>query len=160
MAHRMSRERGAVAIQIALFLPILIVIVVGAFEVWRVLHMQQVLNDAAYQGVRLLSMQPDHEDIPIQVEHLVRRYVSRAPYVDPALRADPGNQDLLYVGIAYFPPRCGEAVSVRLQLAWTVGQGWARRPSGESWLPFLGRRAVLRARAEGVVLCERDEDAQ
>lgn len=158
MADSMKDERGAVAIQVALFLPILIIIVIGGFEVWKVLHMQQVLNDAAYQGVRLLSMQPDHEDIPIQVEHLVRRYVSRAPFVDPALRANPRNEDLLVVGISYFPPRCGQAVRVRLELAWTVGQGWASGPSGESWLPFLGRRAVLRARAEGVVLCERAED--
>mgnify|MGYP005841702921 CR=1 FL=1 len=81
-----SRERGAISIQVALFLPILVIILIGGIEVWKVLYLQEVLNDAAYQGVRLFAMQPDHispdgSPIPLQVEALVKRYVASNPFI-------------------------------------------------------------------------------
>ncbi len=32
-----------------LLLPILIIIIIGAYEVWKILYVRQTLNDAAYQ---------------------------------------------------------------------------------------------------------------
>lgn len=159
MVAAMRGKRGAVAVQVAIMLPILVIIVIGAFELWKVLFMQQVLNDAAYQGVRLLCMQPDHGDISIEVEQMVRRYVSQAPFADAALKADPRNEDLLHVGVYFFPPRCGAPVAVSVDMEWRVGQPtWSRGGGPGTWLPFLGRAGTLTGRAEGVVLCERRDD--
>ena len=84
MARLVKSRRGAVTVQVALFLPILIVILVGAFEFWKVQYLQQVLNDAAYQGVRLLVSQanaPEVEGMPVrdmraETEMMIRRYVA------------------------------------------------------------------------------------
>ena len=158
MVGSVRDERGAVAVQFAILLPVLLITVIGAFEVWKILHMQQVLNDAAYQGVRLLCMQPDHRDaegdrdMPQRVEKLVRRYVSTANFVDPALRDNPENGSLLQVGITDTSLECGAPVSVRVRLHWTVGQDWAGTPSA-SWFPFERQRRWLIGEATGSVLC-------
>lgn len=159
MVGSMKKERGAVAIQVALIIPILVIIVIGAFEVWKVLYMQQVLNDAAYQGVRLLCMQPNELDIPLKTEKLVRRYVATAPFADPELRANPDGS-LLRVTVSYYPPQCGRQVKVTVALKWTVGREWlgaAGEPSSE-WFPFLSRQAWLTGDASGPILCEREQD--
>ena len=56
MAAFLKDRRGAVAIQVVLLLPILIIIIIGAYEVWKILYVRQTLNDAAYQAVRLLVL--------------------------------------------------------------------------------------------------------
>jgi Flp pilus assembly protein TadG len=159
MVADVNKKRGAVAIQVAIMLPILVIIMIGAFELWKVLYMQQVLNDAAYQGVRLLCLQPAHGDTTIEAEQLVRRYVSQAPFADPALRADPYDEGLLYVSVDAFPARCGSGVSVSVDMHWRVGQPtWSRGGGAGTWLPFLGRAGTMTGHAEGVVLCERRDD--
>lgn len=159
MVADVSKKRGAVAVQVAIMLPILVIIMIGAFELWKVLYMQQVLNDAAYQGVRLLCMQPAHGDTTIEVEQLVRRYVSQAPFADPALHTNPCDEDLLYVSVDAFPGRCGSGVSVSVDMQWRVGQpNWTRGGGSGTWLPFLGLAGTMTGSAEGVVLCERRDD--
>ena len=170
MVVPLRRERGAVAIQAALVLPILVVLMIGAFEIWKVLYMQQVLNDAAYQGVRLVCLQGYHQrqfnpsqlegDIPDEAEVLVRRYVARAPFVDPAVR-DNLYDDSLDVRIGYADdfagPVCGAGVWVDVYLDWWVGRGWSGGDSA-SWMPFLDQLGTLHGRANGLVVCERMED--
>ena len=115
------------------------------------------MNDAAYQGVRLLAMQPHckYENIPDQVDRLVRRYVARNPFVDPSLRDNPDDETLLIVDVKHdYPPECGSEVSVKVQLKWIVG----REMGLHRWVPFLGREGLLEAYAEGWVICERQED--
>ena len=160
MARLLRDERGAVAVQTALFLPILIIIVIGSFELWKVAYVQQVLNDAAYQGVRLMVMQANSQeiDVPWRTERLIRRYVSTCPFVDPALKANPENEELLDVSIQYYPPRCGETVSIEVIVPWVVGREWRARPNSSDWLSFLGARGRLIGRAEGAMLCIRQED--
>ena len=161
-------ERGAIAIQVALFLPILVIIMVGAFEIWRVLYMQQVLNDAAYQGARLLSLQAYHQrkfdasgppDIPDEVEYLVRRYVSRAPFVDREVM-DNFYDDRLRVELNYshaVGPMCGHSAEVDVYLDWWVGMG-AGGPNSRIWMPFLDELGTLHGHAGGQVICERLSD--
>jgi len=159
-------KRGAVAIQIALMLPILIIILLGAYELWKVIYLQQVINDAAYLGVRYVSTQPlgvaRQEDptsptVPDLAKKMVRRYVSQAPFVDPALKFNPDNGQLLQVWVTYHPARCGNPVVVGVGLQHTVGREWGLGSANE-WLPFLGGRYTMMAEANGSVLCERDQD--
>jgi Flp pilus assembly pilin Flp len=164
MARFVKDRRGAVAVQVALLLPILIIILMVAFEVWKVLSLQQVLNDAAYQGVRLMVMQanaageePRQTNIPWQTERLIRRYVSRAAFVSPGLRSNPEDTGLLQVQMDYWPARCGNEITIEVQLYYVVGSQW-RRPPSDGWLPFIGRAGRLTGRASGTVLCEREID--
>ncbi len=154
-------ERGAIAVQVALILPIFIIILIGAFEVWKVLYVQQVLNDAAYQGVRLMVMQANsgEMDVPLATDKLIRRYVSQSPFIDPALRANPDDLNLLNVTLDYVPPKCDNPVVVEVRMQWIVGREWRLNPNPTSgWFPFLGRPGTLTGRARGVVLCERVKD--
>ncbi|MBC7236406.1 MAG: pilus assembly protein [Chloroflexi bacterium] len=162
----MKSERGAVAIQIALMLPVLIIILLGGYELLKVLYLQQVLNDAAYQGARLVSMQPlanvevDGQELEVVelAEKMIRRYVSRAAFVSPELRADPDDRRHLQVYILTSGGYCGERVEVIVAMPWIVGREWGLGVAGE-WLPFLGRGGSLMGKAVGWVLCETQSDA-
>jgi len=159
MVAIVSKKRGAIAIQVAILLPILIIIMIGAFELWKVLYMQQVLNDAAYQGVRLLCFQPDHGDVRIEAEQMVRRYVSQAPFAAPALKVNPDSEVLLDVSINVPSGRCGSGVAVTVDMPWRVGQPTFSSGGGEGTMfPFLGMTGELSGHAEGVILCERRDD--
>jgi hypothetical protein len=160
-------KQGAVAIQVALFIPILVILLLGAYELWKVLYVQQVLNDAAYQGVRMVAMQPmgvarqgdrSSPRVPEMAERMIRRYVAQTPFIDPTLQQNPDDEQLLQVAIMYQPPQCGNPVDVYVQLAWTVGREWGTDTASE-WLPFLGWTWTLTGEAHGWILCERQEDA-
>jgi Flp pilus assembly protein TadG len=146
-------QRGTVLVQILMLLPVLLIIAVGGFEVWKIVYVRQTLTEAAYQGVRLLAFQPVHDNILFQTEALIRRTVAGNHYVG-ANAYDPG---LLAVELDV-DPRCGHEVRVKLRLQWTVGQGLGR--PGGSWFPFLGRTGRLKAEAYGWVICERESDGQ
>jgi len=155
-------ERGAAALQVILFLPILILLVLGFYEVWKVIHVQQVLNDAAYQGARVLAMGPNNphplsqpEALYVEqiAENLVRCYVSRSPFVDRRVREDP-ESDLLRVTVETSDKHCGSGVQVQVSLRWTVGEGLG----GHQWAFFMNMVGDLTAEAAGVVLCERPGD--
>jgi hypothetical protein len=98
-------------------------------------------------------------DVPKATEHMIRRYVSQSPFIDPALKSDPDSEELLNVVIEYFPPKCDELVTIEVQLPWIVGREWRTRPTS-GWFPFFQRQGVLTGYAEGVVLCERTEDVE
>jgi Flp pilus assembly protein TadG len=149
MVGLVDGKRGAVTVQFALFLPILVIILIGAFEIWKILYVKDTLNDAAYQGVRLLCMQPNREAIEVQTEALLRRSVA----VNSLVGNRAYDPQILEVDLDY-RGYCGEEIYVTLKLNWTVGasEGWGR-PSG-GWLTFLGRSGRLTSQATGWVLCE------
>ena len=158
MVAFLKDKRGAAALQAILFLPVLVLLVIGLYEVWKVLYVQQVLNDAAYQGTRLLAMGPNSPDTrPLYVEKvaesLVRCYVARSPFIDKRVREDP-ESDLLQVFVETSDKHCGSPVGVQVSLKWTVGEGLG----SHRWASFLNLTGYLRADAQGAVLCERPGD--
>lgn len=52
-----SRERGATAVEFALVLPILLLLVLGIIEFGRAFHVQTTLSNAARDGVRVMALQ-------------------------------------------------------------------------------------------------------
>ena len=52
-----ARDRGASAVEFALVLPILLVLVLGIFEFGRAYHLQTTLSNAARDGVRVMALQ-------------------------------------------------------------------------------------------------------
>lgn len=158
-------KRGTVAIQVALILPILIIIVLGAFEVWKILYVKQTLNDAVYQGVRLLAMRPKYPGIKQEAEALVRRSASLNPFIgEEAWASIPPWLEVLvsdgggrcFSGDPNEPLKPG-SVHITVIYRWTLGKGltgWAFPE--DSFLGFMRLPDLkLSVSAGGPVLCER-----
>ncbi|MBB1017230.1 pilus assembly protein [Dietzia sp. DQ11-71] len=52
-----SRDRGAAAVEFALVLPILLLLVIGILEFGRAYHVQTTLSNAARDGARVMALQ-------------------------------------------------------------------------------------------------------
>ncbi|WP_309072206.1 pilus assembly protein [Arthrobacter sp.] len=52
----MQRERGAVAVEMALLLPVLILLLLGIMEFGRAFNAQVTLTNAAREGVRVMAI--------------------------------------------------------------------------------------------------------
>ncbi|TFV66048.1 UNVERIFIED_ORG: pilus assembly protein [Bacillus sp. AZ43] len=59
MKDRIREERGATAVEFALIVPLLIVLVIGIAEFGRAFQVQGTLSAAAREGVRLMALQND-----------------------------------------------------------------------------------------------------
>jgi Flp pilus assembly protein TadG len=57
MTQPSRRERGATAVEFALVVPVLLVLVLGIMEFGRVYYFQTVLSGAAREGVRVMALQ-------------------------------------------------------------------------------------------------------
>ena len=57
--ERLRTERGATAVEFALIVPLLIVLVIGIAEFGRAFQVQGTLSAAAREGVRLMALQND-----------------------------------------------------------------------------------------------------
>ena len=56
---RGHHEGGAAAVEFALVLPILLLLLMGIFEFGRAYHIQTALSGAAREGVRVMALQDD-----------------------------------------------------------------------------------------------------
>jgi hypothetical protein len=153
MVDVVKRERGAVTIQVALFLPILFIVLLGTFELWKVLYVRQTLSDAAAQGMRLISLQSNVYGIQDEAEALMRRAVAQNGLVGPRA-LDP---EQLEVRI-YTTRHCDDQVQIALGLQWTVGSEFGRPDNG--WLPFIGHTGTLQFISVGVVTCDGSRNAR
>jgi Flp pilus assembly protein TadG len=59
MRRRLRGERGAAAVEFALIVPLLIVLVLGIAEFGHAFQVQGTLSAAAREGVRLMALQND-----------------------------------------------------------------------------------------------------
>ena len=53
--HRPTRRRGAAAVEFALVLPVLVILMVGLWEAGRIIQVQQILSNAAREGARVAA---------------------------------------------------------------------------------------------------------
>ncbi len=66
-AHRgRSADRGAAAVEFALLLPLLLLIVLGIIDFGRMLNAQQTLTQAAREGARLVAL--DQPNVPSRTQ--------------------------------------------------------------------------------------------
>lgn len=56
---RSHRERGAAAVEFALVLPVLLLLLMGIVEFGRAYHLQTNLSGAAREGVRAMALEDD-----------------------------------------------------------------------------------------------------
>lgn len=79
--HRIRDDRGATALEFALVLPVLLVLLFGTMEVGRLLQVQATLSAAAREGARVMAVQDDAGAARDAV-------LGSATSLSPVLRAD------------------------------------------------------------------------
>ncbi|MRX43315.1 pilus assembly protein [Agromyces sp. Q22] len=84
----LRKERGAAAVEFALVLPILLLLILGIFEFGRLFNIQIQLSNAAREAARVMAIRDN-------VGEAQSAAVATAPALNPAI--DPG-QVLLSVG--------------------------------------------------------------
>ena len=108
MRDRMRSERGATAVEFAMIMPLLIVLVIGIAEFGRAFQVQGTLSAAAREGVRLMALQNDPA-------------AARAAVRNAAASLDPGVTD---AQIAITPASCpvlnSGSTSVRLTIRYPM----------------------------------------
>ena len=108
MRDRMRNERGATAVEFAMIMPLLIVLVIGIAEFGRAFQVQGTLSAAAREGVRLMALQNDPA-------------TARAAVRNAAASLDPGVTD---AQIAITPASCpvlnSGSTSVRLTIRYPM----------------------------------------
>jgi Flp pilus assembly protein TadG len=108
MRNRLNDERGASAVEFAMILPLLILLVLGIAEFGRAFQVQGTLSAAAREGVRLMALQNDPA-------------AARAAVRNAATSLDPGVTD---AQIAISPATCpalnAGTTSVRLTVRYPM----------------------------------------
>jgi Flp pilus assembly protein TadG len=80
MVPNLSRERGAAAVEFALILPVLLLMVLGMLEFSRAYNAQISLSGAAREGAREMAIHGDADDA-------IAAAIAAAPSVNPAVTA-------------------------------------------------------------------------
>ena len=63
---KQQRERGAVAVEMAIVLPLLLMLLIGTIEFGRVFNIQISLSQAAREGARYGAIHHDDSDLDVQ----------------------------------------------------------------------------------------------
>lgn len=89
-----SRERGSALIESAITMPILLLLMVGIFEVGRAYETWQVLSNAAREGARI-SVTPNSDEVTTTA--LVRQYMADGQLTESAAADVDVNKDATIV---------------------------------------------------------------
>ncbi|KAE8763444.1 TadE family protein [Georgenia thermotolerans] len=84
---RKQRDRGAAAVEFALILPLLLLLVVGIAEFGRAYHLQTTLSGAAREGVRVMAL---HNSVT-STRETVRGYAPDLHLTDDQIRVTPSS---------------------------------------------------------------------
>src|SRR5687768_13841793 len=76
-----TSERGAVAVELALLLPVLLLILIGTVEFGRAYNAQITLTQAAREGARIMAITDDQSEARAAT-------INAAVTLDPALTMD------------------------------------------------------------------------
>jgi Flp pilus assembly protein TadG len=109
--NRASRERGAVAVEFALVLPIFLLLVLGIFEFGRAFNIQVSLSEAAREAARYAAIH--QSDSTYTVGAAQAAGVAAAPSVD----LDPGDITVSSSGTS----PCNVVVTISYNTPWMTG---------------------------------------
>jgi Flp pilus assembly protein TadG len=107
MRQRRHDQRGASAVEFALIVPLLIVLVLGIAEFGRAFQVQGSLSAAAREGVRVMALQNDPA-------------AARAAVRDAATSLDPEITDAQITITPASCPNTGGSTSVRLTISYSM----------------------------------------
>jgi Flp pilus assembly protein TadG len=102
---RVRGDRGAAAVELALILPVLLLIIFGIIDMGRMLNAQITTNQAAREGARVAMLAGDDPAIDVHVEDRVD-WATNAPDLAEATDilacpADPDRDDDAQVVVTY-----------------------------------------------------------
>ncbi|MHA7272253.1 TadE/TadG family type IV pilus assembly protein [Arthrobacter sp. TMT4-20] len=98
-----NKERGAVAVEFALILPILLLLILGTIEFGRVLNAQLQVTSAAREAVRVMAIEKK-EDVAVSTA------ISSAPGLNPPLSPLQVKVD----------PTCTDSTETRVTITYSV----------------------------------------
>jgi len=88
-------ERGDAIIQFVLVLPIFIILVFGSYEIWKLVHIKQTLEDATIEAARYLSVEGHYLDsFPADWESRARFIIAQELANEPILQDELGSVKL------------------------------------------------------------------
>lgn len=142
MKERAQQDEAASAVEFALVLPLVILLVVGVFEFGLSWYRTQNLAAAAREGARLASVNASQGDI-----------IDRARDAQNAF--DPTDIQVSFLDVASKPvtvdPPCsgrfGQEIKVELVVPASAGYGIS--------IPFYGGGGAMTFRSAGVFRCEK-----
>ena len=113
MRGRLRNERGATAVEFALIVPLLLVLVIGIVEFGHAFQVQGTLSAAAREGVRAMALRND----PVDARNVVRNAASS---LNPTITDD--QIDIVIVGgTAETCPTTGAGdTAVRLTITYSM----------------------------------------
>jgi Flp pilus assembly protein TadG len=100
----LSRERGATAVEFALVLPVLLLMVLGMLEFSRAYNAQISLSGAAREGAREMAIHGDADDA-------IAAAIAASPTVNPAVTA---------AQITIAPATCSPGQQVEFEINYTL----------------------------------------
>jgi hypothetical protein len=132
-------ERGSVAVQTLLLVPVLALVVFGGYAIFGAMEAKQALHHGTYQAVRYLALNPPrHGDVAAW--HDVAERLIRAE-----LEAQVGPERARFLDVEVQRPQlagCGQSFVVEAELRWTFD------------VPFADFPAIrLRKQYQGVIEC-------
>lgn len=77
--HRAERDRGQTLVEFALILPILVLLMVGLFDLGRVVFVNNSLSDGARHGAREASTDPRSATYCANIEEAIRSAIRGQP---------------------------------------------------------------------------------
>ncbi len=80
LARRLGDSRGSVAVEFALFLPFLMMLVFGVVELGSAWFQRQMLVNASREGARLGSLLDDASNSAAQIQATVSNYLQTAGF--------------------------------------------------------------------------------
>jgi hypothetical protein len=116
-------QRGAVdLIQFALILPILILIIFGSYEIWRLVSVKQSLYAGTYQAARYASLYYVQVNNPALVQATANAIIVQELANNALLSGDSGLQSIEYTpeGLASLRPYQFFRIRTTLRLPWPV----------------------------------------
>lgn len=106
MATLVRDEKGTSALEIALLTPLLILIVVGGFEIWRLMMLRRALYIGAYQSARYLSNYVHAPSMPNWEREERAKWFILEELKGTHLYTDQLLSDRVKVRVVFNPQRC------------------------------------------------------
>ncbi|MEC5180052.1 TadE/TadG family type IV pilus assembly protein [Arthrobacter sp. CG_A4] len=106
--ERSSSERGAAAVEFALIVPLLLLLLLGVIEFGRVFNAQLQLSAAARESVRVMAIQ---KPPGTAINAAINTAIAAAPNLNPRLTA--GN-------VQVTPASCAAATDVTVTITYSV----------------------------------------
>jgi Flp pilus assembly protein TadG len=113
MARRLRGERGASAVEFALIVPLLIMLVLGIAEFGHAFQVQGTLSAAAREGVRAMALRNN----PVDAKAVVREAASS---LDPDITDPQIKIDVVGSTATTCPPTGAGSTSVRLTITYPM----------------------------------------